>query len=98
METYDEEMKRSDLLVIRLWNKFPIVVRAIIIGVFVCEIGIVAWLVTMAFIPAPLSFFIMIGVFWLYWKFFSGKGRPHGTVEARKSRFRSIWSFQRPAA
>lgn len=89
METYNEKMKRSDLLVIRLWNKLPIMVRAIIIGVVVCEIGIVAWLVTMAFIPAPLSFFVMIGVFILYWKFFSGKGRPHGTVETRKTRFRS---------
>ncbi|MHA1966165.1 MAG: CPBP family intramembrane glutamic endopeptidase [Candidatus Hodarchaeales archaeon] len=90
MEAYNEEMTLTDPLVAKLWKKIPFLIRAIIIGVLVCEIGIITWLVTMTFIPAPWSFFIMIGAFWLYWKYFSGGGRPHSTVEARKFRFRSI--------
>jgi membrane protease YdiL (CAAX protease family) len=88
--THSIEKQNSGRYVTRLWHHLPVVVQAIILGIIVCEIGIIAWLVTIGLIPAPLSFIIMIIVFWVYWKYFSGNWGPKSTVEARKLSFRSV--------
>ena len=85
-----EQRNFLDPYVIRLWHRIPVIIQAIILGALICEIGIIAWLVTIVFIPAPWSFFVMISVFWLYWKYFSGSWGPKSTVEARKFSFRSV--------
>lgn len=90
MERNDEMKNHTDQIVIRLWRKIPVIIQVIIIGVIVCEIGIVGWLVTISFIPAPWSFLIMIAIFWLYWRFFSGQTRPVRAIEIRKKYFRKI--------
>jgi membrane protease YdiL (CAAX protease family) len=85
-----KQMNFSDPYVIRLWHRIPVIIQAIILGALICEIGIIAWLVTIGFIPAPWSIFVMILVFWVYWKYFSGSWGPKSTVEARKLSFRSV--------
>jgi len=87
---FTEHRSFSDLYVIRLWHRIPVIIQAIILGALICEIGIMAWLVTIGFIPAPWSVFVMIGVFWLYWKYFSGSWGPKSTVDSRKFSFRSV--------
>lgn len=80
----------SDRYINRLWQRIPVIIQAIILGTLVCEIGIITWLVIITLIPVPWSILIMIIVFWVYWKYFSGSWGPRSTVEARKVSFRSI--------
>jgi len=89
----------------RIWLRIPIVIRAIVIGFLVFEIGVVAWVVIVApFVPAPWSIPIMGGVLWLYWKYFSGSWWPKTTAEARRNSFRdvkisaSVWKWSLLAA
>ncbi len=76
--------------VMKQWNRIPLVFRAILIGLFVSTIGTTAWPVIGTLIPAPISILIMVGIFWLYWKYFSGSWWPKVTVEARINRFRLV--------
>jgi membrane protease YdiL (CAAX protease family) len=84
------QTQSSDPAVIRFWQRMPVVIRATISGFFVSTIGIVAWLVIMNLIPVPWSILLMIGVFWLYWKYFSGSWWPESTAEARSNSFRPV--------
>jgi membrane protease YdiL (CAAX protease family) len=85
-----EQMKNINPKIIRFWHQIPVIIQAIILGTIVCEIGIIAWLVTIGFIPAPWSLIIMVFVFWAYWKFFSGSWGPKSTMKARRLSFRSV--------
>jgi membrane protease YdiL (CAAX protease family) len=90
--------------IIGFWQRIPVVVRAIIVGVVVFEIGVGAWLVIAALIPAPWSIVIMGGVLWAYWRYFSGQWWPESTAEARGDRFRAtkmpavVWKWSMLAA
>jgi membrane protease YdiL (CAAX protease family) len=75
---------------IRLWQRIPVVIRAIVVGLVVFEIGVGAWLVIAALIPAPWSILVVSGVLWVYWNYFRGKGWPQSTAEARRERFRAV--------
>lgn len=79
-----------DFKIHRFWHNLPVLIQAIIAGIVVFEVGNLIWFPILYFIPMPLSFFIMIGVFWVYLKYFSGSWRPKSTVEYRKANFRSI--------
>ena len=87
-----------------LWQRLPLVIRAIVVGFLVFEIGIVAWLALAALIPAPWSVLVMGGLLWLYWKYFSGSGWPQATSEFRRDRFRAtrlppaVWRWSLVAA
>jgi membrane protease YdiL (CAAX protease family) len=89
---------------IESWQRLPVVVRAILVGFVVTEIGIGAWLVIAALIPAPWSLVLMSAFLWAYWRYFSGNGWPQPTAEARRIRFRStemtaaIWKWSTLAA
>jgi membrane protease YdiL (CAAX protease family) len=72
-----------------IWQRIPIVVRAIVVGFVVFEIGVGAWLAIAALIPAPWSIVIMGGVLWAYWRYFSGSWWPQSTAEVRRNRFRA---------
>jgi membrane protease YdiL (CAAX protease family) len=73
-----------------LWQRLPILIRAIVVGFLVFEIGVGTWLVIAALIPAPGSIVVMSGVLWIYWKYFSGSWWPKATAEIRRDRFRAI--------
>lgn len=79
-----------DYKIYKFWHNLPILIQAVIIGTAVYAIGTIIWLPIISLIPMPLSFFIMIGVFWVYLKYFSGSWGPKFTVESRKDNFRSI--------
>jgi len=87
-----------------LWQRLPIVIRAIVVGFLVFEIGIVAWLAIAALIPVPWSILGMGGLLWFYLKYFSGSGWPQATAETRRDRFRAtrlppaVWRWSLVAA
>jgi membrane protease YdiL (CAAX protease family) len=87
-----------------LWQRLPIVIRAIVVGFLVFEIGIVAWLAIAALIPVPWSILVMGGFLWFYWRYFSGSGWPQATAETRRDRFRAtrlppaVWRWSLVAA
>jgi len=83
-------MQSSSSAIIRFWQRIPIAIRAIVLGLLVAEIGIVAWLAILALIPAPWSIVVMGGVLCVYWKYFSGSWWPTATAEARRNSFRAV--------
>ena len=90
MSDLDKQTKFSDSPIIRSWQRIPVLIRAIVSGAFVSTIGVGAWLLSLAVIPAPWSIAVMGGVLWLYWKYFSGSWWPRATAEARRNNFRSV--------
>jgi len=88
----------------RFWQRLPVVIRALVVGFLVAEIGIGAWLAVAALIPAPWSLVLMSAFLWAYWRYFSGNGWPKSTAGARRIRFRStrmraaIWKWSTLAA
>jgi membrane protease YdiL (CAAX protease family) len=75
---------------IRFWQRIPVVIRAVVSGVFVSTIGVYAWLAIGTLIPGLWSIIVMGGVLWLYWKYFSGSWWPQSTAEARGNSFRAV--------
>jgi membrane protease YdiL (CAAX protease family) len=93
-----------DSTIIRFWRRIPVVIRALVVGFVVFEIGVGAWLVIAALVPAPWSIVVMSGVLWAYWRYFSGSWWPASTAEARRDRFRAtkmpaaVWKWSLLAA
>jgi len=56
-------------------------------GLLVAQIGIVAWLALLAFIPEPRPIFLMGILLFLYWKYSSGSWWPKTTAAARRNSF-----------
>ncbi len=79
----DDQTQTSDPVIIRFWQRIPLLIRATILGIFVSMIGIYSWLIPASFIPAPWIFFIIAGVLWIYWKYFRGSWWPKSTETAR---------------
>ena len=105
MSDLNKRSKTSDSGVIRFWQRIPLVIRVIIIGFIVFEIGVVTWVLIVApFVPAPWSILVMCGVLWLYWKYFGGNWWPKTTAEYRRISFRevklsaSVWKWGLVAA
>lgn len=90
MSDVDKQTQVSDSPIIRLWQRIPVLIRAIVSGVFVTFVGVGAWLLCLAVIPAPWSAVVMGGILWLYWKYFSGSWWPRSTAEARSQNFRAV--------
>ena len=90
MSDFDRWTRSLDSAIIRFWQRIPLVIRAIVLGVFVSTIGVYAWLVIGPLIPGPWSIIVMGGVLWLYWKYFSGSWWPKSTAGARRNSFRAV--------
>jgi membrane protease YdiL (CAAX protease family) len=83
--------------IVQLWQKVPILIRAIAAGLFVQIIGFIILIFIL-----PLNFRILPGVpwtvlplgacLWVYWSYFGGRGWPRGTAETRRHfrRFNSV--------
>jgi membrane protease YdiL (CAAX protease family) len=80
---------------IRLWQRIPVLIQAVVVGLLVSTIGALGWPLIASLVPAPWSIILMGGLLWLYWKYFSGSWWPRSTAEARRNRFRAV---RRPAA
>jgi membrane protease YdiL (CAAX protease family) len=104
MTDITRQQQSVDSAVIRFWRRIPVLIRAIVAGLVVFEIGVGAWLVLAAFVPAPWSIVIMGGVLWAYWKYFGGSWWPKSTAEVRRNRFRAtrmpatVWKWSLLAA
>ena len=72
----------------KVWQKIPIIIRAIILGFSISTIGVLTWSVLATFVPMPWSFILMMGILWMFWKYFSGNWWPNSTKEFRKENFR----------
>jgi len=87
------------------WGRIPLVIRAILTGLFVFAIvGNLARVAILMFMPAPWSFILMLVVLWLYMKYFSGSWWPERTAVARRENFRAtnlsrgVWTWSLVAA
>ncbi|MGD9148481.1 MAG: type II CAAX endopeptidase family protein [Anaerolineae bacterium] len=90
---------------VKVWQRIPLLIRAIVVGLLVFAIaGSAARIVILALVPAPWSIVVMGGVLWLYWKYFSGSWWPKSTAHIRRHRFRattlsrSVWGWSLLAA
>ncbi len=71
-----------------LWNRIPLVVRAIIVGLLVAEVGIISWGILLVTAPALVAVVAMPALLVLYWLFFSGHMLWPATIETRRANFR----------
>jgi membrane protease YdiL (CAAX protease family) len=77
----------------KLWDRLPIIVRAIVVGFLVVMAGSIPWIffvgVNLRLSPSVPWAFLVMGV-WLYFylKYFAGTGWPATTKEVRQVRFR----------
>ena len=101
----NEPSRASSSLLMRLWSRLPIVVRAIVAGFFVFAIaGSVAWTLVLVFVPPPWTLVVMLAVLAVYWRYFSGKGWPESTKAQRRLCFRAtklpatVWAWSLIAA
>ena len=90
MTDLDRQIQSSDSAITRFWQRIPLVIRAIVSGIFVSTIGVYAWLVIGPLIPGLWAIVVIGGVLWLYWKYFSGSWWPQSTAEARRNSFRAV--------
>ncbi len=90
MSDFDRQTRPSDFAMIRLWQHIPLMIHAIVSGIFVSTIGVYAWLVIGPLIPGLWAIVVMGSVLWLYWKYFSGSWWPQSTGEARRNSFRAV--------
>jgi len=88
----------------KTWNRLPVVFRAIFVGFLVSTLGVITWPLVGTALPIPWSFILMIGLLWVYLKFFSGHWGPKSNRETRAEWFRSstlsrkIWLLSMLAA
>jgi len=71
------------------WHKLPLVLRAILVGLFVSTLGVAISGLVAVSIPMPYSFLVMTIILVLYWRYFSGSWGPESTKAIRKERTRS---------
>ncbi|HSP07759.1 MAG TPA: type II CAAX endopeptidase family protein [Acidobacteriota bacterium] len=78
----------DSLLVVRLWNRLPVVVRAVIVGELLVTIGGLPELllfVNLKFLPAiPWSLATSALWLWLFWRYVNGWGWPRSTSQQRR--------------
>jgi len=81
-------MNNEGSKVIRIWNKVPLIIRAIILGFVISTTGVMSWSLLATLIPVPWSFILMIGILWVFIKYFSGSWSTVRTGAFRKQHFR----------
>ena len=72
-----------------VWQRTPVLIRAVVSGIFATFVGVGTWLLCLAVIPSPWSVIVMVGILWLYWKYLSGSWWPKSTAMARNKNFRA---------
>jgi len=72
-----------------LWQRIPLVIRAVVLGFAVSTLGIGIWVVLFSTVPVPWSLGLMAIVLWAYWKYFGGTGWPTSTAAYRRESLRA---------
>ncbi len=72
-----------------MWRRLPLVVRAVLSGLFVSGVGVFTWGGLIS--RFPFAWVVLPGLFvlWAFWKFFSGSWGSSRLAECRKAWFRS---------
>ncbi len=85
-----------------VWERIPLVVRAVVIGFLVFAIaGSLVWTALLSFLPPPWPFLAMAAVLVVYVQYLRGRWWPGSTVEFKRTNFRAtrmpvrvwIWSL-----
>jgi len=90
MTTLDKTTRPEISDLAKVWQRIPVLIRAIVSGIFVTFVGVGPWLLFLAVIPLPWSVVVTGGILWLYWKYFSGNWWPRATAEVRSKNFRVV--------
>lgn len=64
---------------LRLWQRIPLLVRAVSSGFLVSAVGVYTWQIVFATIPAPWSLAVMSGALLFYWRYL-GRRPSTGTA------------------
>jgi membrane protease YdiL (CAAX protease family) len=81
----------------RIWNSLPVFTRSVIVGSLVSGLGVGIWGALFSGFKTPVVVIPMIGVLWLYCRFFNGSWIKGKTADIRRENFRitkltpSIW-------
>lgn len=72
-----------------LWRRLPVVLRAVLIGLFAASAGTLPWAwlgaLNLRHLPSvPWGALVMAPYLWLYWRYASGRGWPSATSDARR--------------
>lgn len=89
MTDLDAQRESSSPAAIRFWQRIPVVIRAIVLGLLISVIGVYAWPVIAMLVPSFGSIIVMSIALLSYWKYFSGSWWPKATAEARANSFRA---------
>jgi len=87
-----------------LWRRVPVVIRAIVAGFLVAEIGIMTWMASLMLVPGIWPLVVMGVALVAFCAYFGGRGWPKATKELRRERFRAlklpraIWTWSLAAA
>ena len=71
-----------------MWDRLPLVARAVLAGFLVSSVGVSLWSVMLAVLPGAWPVLPMIPMLWLFWKFFSGGFSSGKGSNIRKESFR----------
>ncbi len=88
----------------KLWQRTPVLVKAIVLGFLVNTVGVFNVLIFTSLLPLPAAFIAIPTFLFLYWKFFSGSWGHNASKETRKKYFRvntlsrAQWSWSLLAA
>lgn len=90
------EPPASSNILVRVWRRIPVVVRAILTGLLVSSLGIIPWSVFLGLnlrypLGLPLPWAVPATAGWLavYWRYVSGRGWPAAMAEARRRGLRA---------
>ena len=77
-----------------LWQRLPVIVRAVIAGTAVSTAGVVPWSLLVkanqkVFLGVPWAAAAMAPYLWLFWRYLQGSGWPRSTTEARRTSLRA---------
>jgi len=81
-------------LIAAIWQRLPIILRAVLVGSFVMSMATVPCGILLranfALMPSiPWSVPVVAIYLWLYWQYLSGKGWPQTTTEFRRTNLRA---------
>jgi len=89
MTTLETKAPNSSAGLAKLWQRTPVLVKAILMSAFVGIVGANGVPIISLVLPMPLSLIAMLAYLFLYWKFFSGSWGLKKTAETRKKYFRA---------
>ena len=88
-----------------LWQRLPVIVRAVLVGSTVSAAGILPWVFLVAWnqkwlMSVPWAVLPTALYLWLFWRYLQGAGWPQSTAEARRTGLRAnrlssdVWGWR----